>query len=93
LLVFKVTGSALNLGLTAVSTFLPYLLFGLIIGALVDRADRKRLMIFVDLARTLGIATIPLMASLSLLSIWWIYGGNPPLLFALTLLCLLRFLV
>jgi hypothetical protein len=33
LLVYKLTGSALNLAITSVSVFLPYLLFGLIIGA------------------------------------------------------------
>jgi hypothetical protein len=29
----------------------PYLLFGLVIGAWVDRLERKRMMILVDLAR------------------------------------------
>ncbi len=40
LLVFKLTGSALNLALVTVAEFLPYLLFGLVIGAAVDRVDR-----------------------------------------------------
>jgi MFS family permease len=74
LLVFKLTGSALLLGLTSVSTYLPYLLFGLVSGAVVDRVDRKRLMVVVDLTRAVGIATIPLMAALGLLTVWWIYG-------------------
>jgi hypothetical protein len=30
LLIFKLTGSALNLGLATAATFLPYLLFGLL---------------------------------------------------------------
>jgi MFS family permease len=45
LLIFKLTGSAINLGLASAAIFLPYLLFGLLIGAWVDRVDRKRLMI------------------------------------------------
>ena len=73
LLTYKLTGSAFNLSLTAVATFLPFLLFGLVIGALVDRADRKRLMIFTDLTRTVIVATIPLLASFGLLAVWWIY--------------------
>ena len=42
LLVYKLTGSALNLGIAEAATFLPYLLFGLVLGAWVDRVDRKR---------------------------------------------------
>src|SRR5207248_5019721 len=64
LLVFKLTGSALNLAITTAATFLPYLLFGLVIGAWVDRVDRKRLMIATDIARAAVIASIPLLASL-----------------------------
>ena len=51
LLIFKLTGSALNLAIASATTFLPYLLFGLPIGAWVDRVDRKRLMIITDLLR------------------------------------------
>jgi len=43
LLVFKLTGSATNLALTTAAEFVPYLLFGLLLGAVVDRFDRKRL--------------------------------------------------
>ncbi len=74
LLVYKLTGSALNLGLASAATFLPYLLFGLLIGAWVDRVDRKRLMIGADVARALFTALIPLLATLHLLTVWWIYG-------------------
>src|SRR4051794_36941156 len=51
LLVFQLTGSALNLALASAATALPGLLFGLLVGAWVDRVDRKRLMISADLAR------------------------------------------
>src|SRR6266700_393876 len=73
LLVFKLTGSALNLAITSAATFLPYLLFGLVIGAWVDRVDRKRLMIGTDIARAAVIASIPLLASIDRLSVEWIY--------------------
>jgi MFS family permease len=74
LLVFKLTGSALNLAITTAATFLPYLLFGLVIGAWVDRVDRKRLMIGTDLARALVIASIPALAAIDKLSVEWIYA-------------------
>ena len=51
LLVYKLTHSATNLAITTVADFSPYLLFGLILGAIVDRADRRRLMMRTDLAR------------------------------------------
>ncbi|HKV02631.1 MAG TPA: MFS transporter [Ktedonobacteraceae bacterium] len=73
LLVYKLTGSALDLGIAGAATFLPYLLFGLILGAWTDRVDRKRMMIGTDIARALIIASIPLLAVLGLLSVWWIY--------------------
>ena len=74
LLIFKLTGSALNLGLATMVNLLPYLLFGLLIGAWVDRVNRKQLMIITDVARMLIIASIPLLATVNLLSIWWIYA-------------------
>src|SRR5262245_11863261 len=74
LLVFELTGSALNLAFASAATSLPGLLFGLLIGAWVDRVDRKRLMIVADLARALVIASIPLLASRNWLPLWWIYG-------------------
>jgi MFS family permease len=74
LLVFKLTGSPLNLGLIMTFEFLPYLLFGLILGAWVDRVDRKRMMIATDVARAVVIASIVVLAGLDMLAVWWIYA-------------------
>jgi len=77
LLIFTLTGSSLDLALTVAAAVLPYLLFGLVIGAWVDRVDRKRVMIVADLARTLIIASIPLGSLFGLFaafSVWWIYA-------------------
>src|SRR5258708_27524900 len=57
-----------------VFTILPYLLFGLAIGAWVDRTNRRRVMVCTDCARALVIASIPLLTVLGLSSIWWIYA-------------------
>src|SRR5580693_2946350 len=62
LLVFKLTHSATNLALTTAAEFVPYLLFGLLLGAVVDRFDRKRLMLGSDIAQALVIAVIPVLA-------------------------------
>src|SRR3954453_13682831 len=76
LLVFQLSHSAVNLGVAVAATFLPYLLFGLPIGAWVDRVDRKRLMILTDLLRALLLASIPLLAALDQLPLWWIYTAG-----------------
>ncbi|HYN16903.1 MAG TPA: MFS transporter, partial [Actinomycetes bacterium] len=74
LLVFKLSGSPINLGITTACEFVPYLFFGLVIGAWVDRVDRKRLMIATDLARAAVIAVIPLLAAVDQLSVGWVYA-------------------
>ncbi len=74
LLVFKLTDSALNLAFITVAEYVPYLLFGLVIGVWVDRIDRKRFMVFADIAQATVICSIPLLAVLGQLSIWWIYA-------------------
>src|SRR5437667_12244813 len=73
LLIYKLTGSSVNLGIATAANFVPYLLFGLIIGAWVDRLDRKGMMIAADIGRGLVIVVIPLMALLDLLEVWQIY--------------------
>lgn len=73
LLVFKLTASALDLGLSTAATYLPYLFFGLIIGAWADRVDRKRLMIGADLLRALLTLGLVVLAWFGALSVGWIY--------------------
>src|ERR1700744_485909 len=74
LLVFKLTGSATNLALTTAAEFVPYLLFGLLLGAVVDRFDRKRLMLGSALAQALVIAVIPVLATAGVLQVADIYA-------------------
>jgi MFS family permease len=73
LLVFKLSGSALDLGVASAATWVPYPLFGLFIGAWVDRVNRKGLMIGLDLARAAVLAVLPLLALFGHLPIWWLY--------------------
>ena len=74
LLVYRLTGSALNLALTSAAEFLPYPLFGLVIGAWVDRTDRKRLMLATNVLQALVIGSIPVLAGVGHLAVWWIYA-------------------
>ena len=74
LLVFKLTHSAVSLGIATAAAFLPYLLFGLVLGAWMDRVDRKRTMIGLDLLNAVVILSIPLVATLGHLDVWLIYA-------------------
>ncbi|MFD5034776.1 MFS transporter [Streptomyces sp. NPDC058405] len=58
LLVLALTGSASAAGVAGFFTLLPTLLFQLPAGALVDRWNRRRLMIWCDALRCLGAASI-----------------------------------
>jgi MFS family permease len=60
-LLLDLTGSNAVTGLVAMSSYLPTLLFGLYSGALVDRFDRRKLMLFADLARGCIVLIIPLL--------------------------------
>jgi len=67
------TATALDLGLASASTWVPYPLFGLFIGAWVDRVNRKGLMIGLDIARAAVLAVLPGLSLFGHLPIWWIY--------------------
>ena len=62
-------GTAVDVGLVNASRWVPYLLFGLVIGALVERRRRKPLLIAADLARGLLLGAIPLLAAVGRLSV------------------------
>ena len=74
LLVYKLTGSPTDLALTMAANMLPYLLFGLVFGAIADRVDRRRMMIGVDLARAAVIVVLPALYLAGALDIAWIYA-------------------
>jgi MFS family permease len=70
LIIFKLTGSAGYLAAANALTYLPFLLFGVFIGAWLDRTDRKRFMIAVNTCRGLLIGSIALLSATHLLSVW-----------------------
>ncbi|MFZ9767528.1 MAG: MFS transporter [Candidatus Limnocylindrus sp.] len=59
----------MEIALINLADFLPFLLFGLLIGALVDRLPRRGILIVGDLGRALLLLTIPIAFALDVLSI------------------------
>jgi MFS family permease len=69
LLVLAITRSPAQAGIVAALRALPYALLSLPAGALVDRWDRKRLMIICDIGRALALGSIPLALLLGRLTV------------------------
>jgi MFS family permease len=70
ILVYRVTESALSVGLMLIATAGPTILVGLFAGVFVDRYDRKRIMLAADVARGLLIGLVPLLLTFH---IAWLY--------------------
>src|SRR5437588_6011628 len=73
LLVLAVTQSPAQAGFVAALRALPATLFSLLAGVLVDRWDRKRVMLVCDAGRALSLASIPIAYALGHLTIWQLY--------------------
>lgn len=66
-------GTALDVGWLNAARWAPYLLFGIVLGALMDRRRRRPVMVWTDLGRFVVLAAIPLL---------WVAGWlSLPLLF------------
>lgn len=74
LLVLAVTHSAAAAGFAAALRALPAALFSLFAGVLVDRWDRKRVMLVCDTGRALSLASIPIAFAFGHLTVWQLYG-------------------
>ncbi|HUS14466.1 MAG TPA: MFS transporter [Chloroflexia bacterium] len=74
LLILAITNSPAAAGLAAALGSLPYLFFSLPAGALVDRWNRKQVMIFCDAGRAVLAASIPLAMLFNVLTIWQLYA-------------------
>jgi MFS family permease len=70
LLVLALTGSPAKAGVVGLAKWLPLAVFALPAGVLVDRLNRKRLMIACDAVRALALASIPVALAI----------GRPPFL-------------
>jgi MFS family permease len=73
LLVLDVTHSAAQAGLVGALEALPYVILSLPAGALIDRWDRKRVMILCDIGRALAMGSVPLALALGLLTLAQLY--------------------
>jgi DHA3 family macrolide efflux protein-like MFS transporter len=76
ILVFRVTGSALSVGLMLLATAVPTLFVGLLAGVFVDRYDRKKIMIAADLIRFGLVVSIPFLIGINIVLLYVIVAIN-----------------
>jgi MFS family permease len=74
LVVLTLGGTAFDVGLLNASRWMPYLLLGLVVGAVVERRRRKPILVSTDLGRGILLGLIPLF--------YWLGWLNLPVLFA-----------
>lgn len=70
ILVYRLTDSALAVGVMLMVTAVPSLLVGLVAGVFVDRVDRRRILIAADVIRSVLVFLIPVLASSHII---WLY--------------------
>lgn len=70
ILVFRMTNSAMNVGFMLMASVAPSLFIGLFAGVLVDRYDRKKIMIITNLVRTVLVLLIPFIIQYKVI---WLY--------------------
>ena len=76
LLILALTGSPQAAGIAGALRALPYLVLSLPVGALIDRWDRKRVMILCDVGRGLAALSIPIAMAFDVLTLWQIYAAT-----------------
>lgn len=73
LLALFITNSPAQAGLIGAMRLVPYFLLSLPAGALIDRWDRKRVMLICDIGRALSLGSIPVTFALGYLTLWQLY--------------------
>jgi MFS family permease len=68
--IYRLTESAMSVGLMLMATAAPSLVVGLFAGVFVDRYDRKKIMIIADVLRGLLILLVPVLVPLN---VTWLY--------------------
>lgn len=73
ILVFQRTGSPAQTSIVVALQAVPYLVFGLVAGAVADRSDRRRLMVSCEIVSAGLVASVPVASSLGHLTVPHLY--------------------
>jgi len=73
-LVYRLTGSALDLGIVGFAQYLPVLFLGLFGGALADRFSKRDVLLFTQSASLLQALTLAILTSTGVVQVWHVIG-------------------
>lgn len=73
LLAARLTRDAVAISIVAAAAALPWLLLSLPIGALIDRSDRKRIMVSADTARAVVVGALAVLVAMDAVHIWMLW--------------------
>lgn len=73
LLAARLTRNEALIAITAAAGLLPWLLFSLPVGAVIDRSDRKRIMVRTDTVRAIVVAALALVVAFGVEQIWMLW--------------------
>ncbi len=73
LLALRLSGDAISVSLVAAASLLPWLLFALPIGAMVDRYDRRRIMVITDSMRAVIVGVLAIVVAFDVIEIWMLW--------------------
>lgn len=74
--VFAKTGSTALMGTLMATSMLPRLLISPFAGVLVDRSDRKKLIVWMDLIRGIAIVLVAVAAFMDIIQIWMVFAAG-----------------
>lgn len=72
LVIVNLSGSATDVGWVSASRWFPYMLLGLVAGVIIDRVNRKYILVVTDISRGILLILICLMAMYGLSNIGWL---------------------
>ncbi|EEK81158.1 Permease [Bacillus cereus ATCC 4342] len=70
---YQLTGSAVIMSSLFAINVLPIVLFGPLVGVIIDRYNRKKLLLVADITNIILVSLVPILHSLHLLEIWHLY--------------------
>ncbi|WP_131102198.1 MFS transporter [Bacillus sp. SYJ] len=70
---YQLTGSAVIMSSLFAINVLPIVLFGPLVGVMIDRYDRKKLLWIVDITNIILVSFVPILHTLHLLEVWHLY--------------------
>ena len=73
LLAARLSDGAVGVSLVAAAAVMPWLVFSLPIGAIIDRYDRRRIMVVTDTVRAVMVGLLALAVAFDMIEIWMLW--------------------